>query len=106
MFSGYRIRIVGIGEFVPFFAIKRLHHHLNYEKNFASISFDEARIVEGDRSPACCSGARGGCVGACLLPMIRSTASKGATSLLMAPAQACGQAVTPRADALTAGIVL
>jgi serine/threonine-protein kinase len=49
MASVYLARLVGMGGFERFFAIKRLHPHLGSEEGFVSMFLDEARIVAGIR---------------------------------------------------------
>jgi eukaryotic-like serine/threonine-protein kinase len=49
MASVYLARLVGVGGFERFFAIKRLHPHLCNEEGFVSMFLDEARIVAGIR---------------------------------------------------------
>ncbi|HQB47112.1 MAG TPA: serine/threonine-protein kinase, partial [Polyangiaceae bacterium] len=49
MASVYLARLVGMGGFERFFAIKRLHPHLGHEEAFVSMFLDEARIVAGIR---------------------------------------------------------
>ena len=49
MASVYLARLVGVGGFERFFAIKRLHPHLGSEEGFVSMFLDEARIVAGIR---------------------------------------------------------
>lgn len=49
MASVYLARLVGVGGFERFFAIKRLHPHLCSEEGFVEMFLDEARIVAGIR---------------------------------------------------------
>ncbi len=49
MASVYLARLVGVGGFERFFAIKRLHPHLESEEDFVSMFLDEARIVANIR---------------------------------------------------------
>jgi serine/threonine-protein kinase len=51
MASVYLSRLVGMGGFERFFAIKRLHPHLGNDEGFVSMFLDEARIVAGIRHP-------------------------------------------------------
>lgn len=49
MASVYLARLVGVGGFERFFAVKRLHPHLSNEMGFVTMFLDEARIVAGIR---------------------------------------------------------
>jgi eukaryotic-like serine/threonine-protein kinase len=51
MASVYLARLLGVGGFQRFFAVKRMHPHLDSEEGFVEMFLDEARLVANIRHP-------------------------------------------------------